>query len=113
MIWKDSLRRREFQPRRLIRRFRGQRAMLFDFGQHYFEQCWSRSVNLNARIAAVRAAMTDLNLENFKFSAEGNDEIEDLGKNQRVYNMTRNLNNTPRHSPTILSRSHSMRNAGF
>ena len=75
-----------------------QGAVLFDFSQDFFEQFLSGRVDLNPRRAAVGAAMADVNIEDLKLGAEIDNEIEDLGKDQRVDNVTGNLNDAPCHT---------------
>ena len=75
-----------------------QGAVLFDFSQDFFEQFLSGRVDLNPRRATVGTAMADVNIEDLKLGAEIDNEIEDLGKDQRVDNVTGNLNDAPCHT---------------
>src|SRR6266545_7505475 len=57
-------------------------------------------------MAAIRPALTDLDVKNFKLRTEVNDNVQDLGKDQGIDDMTGNLNDAPRHTnlsfPSIL-----------
>jgi hypothetical protein len=72
--------------------------MLFDLGQNDFERVLRGRVDLNPRRAAIGAAMSDMNVDYPKLGAKIDNEIENLGENQRVNDMTGNVNDAPRHT---------------
>jgi hypothetical protein len=48
-------------------------------------------------MAAIRPALTDLDFKNLELRAEVGNDVQDLGKDQGVDDVTGNLNNAPGH----------------
>src|SRR5262245_39850506 len=72
--------------------------MLLDFRQNLLKQRRRRSVDLNPSVAAVCAAMPDVNVEYFEVGAETNNEVENFWKNEGVNDVARDFDDATRHS---------------
>jgi hypothetical protein len=59
-----------------------QRSVFFQPGYDAIEQCRSFGVDLDTGVTAVGAAVTYLNIEDFEFSSELDDQVQNLGKDQ-------------------------------
>ncbi|OGQ82123.1 MAG: hypothetical protein A3F90_09760 [Deltaproteobacteria bacterium RIFCSPLOWO2_12_FULL_60_19] len=70
--------------------------------EDFFQRFGARRLDEDARAAAVRAAMADVDFQNLKPPAQIHDDVQNLGKNQRVDDMAGEMDQEARHRKTIL-----------
>ncbi len=80
-----------------------QGTVLFDLGQDGFEDLGGWGLDEDPRRAPVGAALADLDVEDFKLGTEVDDQVEDLGEDKRIDDVTGELDHATRHDSHLRS----------
>jgi hypothetical protein len=75
----------------------GQRAMLSNFRKDTVKQIRTSSLDFNPRVTTIAAPVADLDIEDLKFGAKANDQVENFGQYERIDDMTGDLYDSLRH----------------
>jgi hypothetical protein len=65
--------------------------MLSNFGKDMVKQIGTWSLDFDPRVATITASVADLDIEDLKFGAKANDQVENFGQYEGIDDVTGDL----------------------